>query len=124
MYLINLDIKTRCVIIEISGLMQIEEVQAYINDLTNAVSEFEDKELSMLVLAQRMDPLPQECVEIYKEVTKLTLSKFKKVAEVHSRFVTQMQMRRIEEEVRREYKIDGAIMRFKSKKNALLYLYS
>lgn len=124
MYRINIDVIKKLLIVEISGRMPLEEVQVYINDLTATVKKFDEKELSMLILAQRMDPLPQECINLFKEAIILLLTSLKKVAVVHSRFVTQMQMRRLEEEVKTENIIEGTIMRFKTKKDALQYLNS
>lgn len=64
------------------------------------------------------------CNKLFKEAVKLAMTSLKKVAVVHSRFVTQAQMRRIEEEVRSEVNVVGCIRRFKTKKDALHYLTS
>ena len=122
MYHIGIDIIKKYLIIEISGPMSLEEVQEYIKDLTETVHKFEDKELSMLIIATRMDPLAQQCLPIFKAAFRLALTHMNKVAVVHSRFVTQMQMRRIEEEVSTEVRTDRMIRRFKTKKEALEYL--
>ena len=122
MYHIGIDVIRKYIIIEVSGHMTMNEVQEYVKDLTDTIYKYEDKELSMLIMAQRMDPLSQECLPTFKEAIRVTLTRIKKMAVVHTRFVTQMQMRRIEEEVCGELKMNCMIRRFKTKREAMNYL--
>ncbi|HWT73878.1 MAG TPA: hypothetical protein VN258_04045 [Mobilitalea sp.] len=122
MYHITLDITSKIIFIEFTGGMNVDEINAYINDLLEIIDKFSNKELSMLVLAQRMDVIPQNCLQNFMKTTEITLTRFKKVAAVHSRFVTQMQMKRLEAEVYNNINTETRILRFKSKKEALDYL--
>lgn len=122
MYQINLDITNNILCIEVSGSLNREEVIAYLNDIMEITNKFGAKELSMIVYSQRLDPLPQECVPIFSKITEIAVTHMKKVAVVHSRTVTQMQMKRLETEVCRMLDTEPRIFRFKTKKQAWDYL--
>lgn len=123
MYRINLDVVNNIVFIELAGSLQENEVSSYLYDLETLMGKFGTKELSIVVLAQRLDPLSQDIKIKFQKAIQIVINNAKKVAVVHgNRFMTKSQMKLIEQKVREVTDSDTKIARFSNRKDAMDYI--
>jgi hypothetical protein len=123
MYRFSVDDINKIIHIEISGILKRDEILAFIDDKRKLFKQYLPKEYSLLIDAQRLDAISQDCIQLYQEVMKTGLDWAKKIAVVNgNRMVTRMQMNRIESNVRQENEPKIAIMRLKSISEALRYI--
>lgn len=94
MYSINVDKMNRIIYLLFSGHVDYEEINAYIFDLVGTISQF-DKDVSVVVLMERLDPIAQEYIPVYIEGLCIVSEYIKKIAFVHKRVITRMQFKRI-----------------------------
>ena len=124
MYSIDIDHIDKIISIELSGFMTKEEVIAYASDVSNLLSKLESKEYSMYANLEKLDPVSQDSLPYLIEASKNSLIKLNKIATVHKRTVTQMQMRRVESNANEGNTIENKIMRFHSREEAMYFLKS
>lgn len=123
MYNFMVDIVREIVFIELSGSLSIEQIKEYVNDIHQLTLKFESKRYSMLILANRLDPISQYAIPHFRKAIEKALAWANKIAVVNgNRTITLIQMKRIEAEARAIIHSDTKIMRFKTKKEALIYL--
>lgn len=122
MYAIEVDTDKNLIYIRISGSLQIDVVKAYIIELIKAFELFQEKQALVLVDAERMDPVSQNCFLELSKATEYVIRNSKKVAAIHKRTITRMQAKRIEQEVNKKGYNDIKIMRFSTKLEAMEYL--
>ena len=123
MYNFMIDIVRNMVYVELSGSLSFEQIMQYVDDLTYLKDKFDAKMYSLLVMANRLDPLSQDNLPHFQKATELALSWADKIAVVNgNRTLTLFQVKRIEESARKVICTDTKIMRFKTKKDALIYL--
>jgi hypothetical protein len=122
MYRIELDHLEKMIRVELSGYMEKEEVVAFSREVNALLSELKSKEYSMYASLERMDPVSQDSLPYLISTSKNLLLHLRKIAVVHKRTVTQMQMRRIESIAKENEQIDNRIMRFYSRRDAMNYL--
>ena len=122
MYKIDTDKDNKLIYIELSGQIQCDELQNYINELINLVSQFGKNEVMILATVERQDPFAQCCIPLLVECYCKIWGNIKKVAYVQKRVVTRMQVDRIVKEVNN---LSGgllAVRTFSTRKEALKFL--
>jgi CO dehydrogenase/acetyl-CoA synthase delta subunit len=123
MYRFAVDEVNKIIHIEVSGFLERDEILAFVNDKRELFKQYFPKEYSLLIDAQRLDAISQDCIQLYQEVMEAGLDWAKKIAVVNgNRMVTQMQMKRIESSAKQKDETKIAIMRFKSIPEALRYI--
>lgn len=122
MYSVNVDKVRKIIKMEVSGFMKAEEAKSFIAETESAMKQFKSKEAVMLVKLEDMKPTSQDVLPILMAGLNDALSTVKKIASVHSSALTQMQMKRVEDEVHGSNKASGGIIRFKSEEDAIKYL--
>lgn len=123
MYRINLDVVNKIFYIEASGSISSEDIKSAVADLKNLIDKLDRRQYSMLFLEQGLDPFSQDSLPAIQKALELVLDWAKKIAVVSgNRKVTQMQVKRIESEARKELNISIPIMRFRSVDEALNYI--
>ncbi len=123
MYNFMIDIVRNTVYVELSGYLSFEQIMQYVDDLNYLKDKFEPRMYSMLVMANRLDPLAQENLPHFQKATELALSWANRIAVVNgNRTLTLFQLKRIESSARKVICTDTKIMRFKTKKDALIFL--
>jgi hypothetical protein len=123
MYRFAVDEVNKIIHIEVSGVLERDEILAFVNDKRELFKQYLPQEYSLLIDAQRLDAISQDCIQLYQEVMEVGLDWAKKIAVVNgNRMVTQMQMKRIESSAKQKYETKIAIMRFKSIPEALRYI--
>ncbi|MDF2904880.1 MAG: hypothetical protein K0R34_201 [Herbinix sp.] len=122
MYSIHIDHVDKIIIIELSGFMGKEEVESYAGEVNSLLSQLEAKEYSMYANLAKLDPVSQDSLPYLIKASKNAMLNLKKIASVHKRTVTQMQMRKIETNANEGDSIDNKIMRFHSRREAMHYL--
>ena len=123
MYRINLDVINKIICIEVSGSMSLKEINEFIIDLYDWVNKFQKKQYSMLIMAQRLDPLSQDNLPVFEKVLEIALIWANEIVFVYgNRTVTRMQLSRIEAEVRKKINSNTPIIRFQYIHEAENYL--
>ncbi|MDF2544432.1 MAG: hypothetical protein K0S47_4150 [Herbinix sp.] len=123
MHKIIVDVLSEIVFIELSRNFQTESIKDYVADLNKLTVRFDARTYSMLILADRLDPLSQESIPEFQKVIEIALTWSKKIAVVHgNRTLTLMQMKRIEAEARKKTNSEIKVMRFITKYDAIQYL--
>jgi hypothetical protein len=123
MYRFAVDEVNKIIHIEVSGFLKRDEILAFVNDKRELFKQYFPKEYSLLIDAQRLDAISQDCIQLYQEVMEVGLDWAKKIAVVNgNRMVTRMQMKRIESSAKQKDETKIAIMRFKSIPEALRYI--
>lgn len=123
MYHIELNTNKKIIYVHLSGSLTTDEIITYLNDFKNLANQHETNEFSILILANTLDPLPQDSLGIYISIIKIMLSWAKKIAYVNgNRFITNMQLSRVETEARNSINSDTHILRFKTKNEAFVYI--
>lgn len=123
MYRINLDVINKIICIEVSGSMSMKEINNFIFDIDDLVSKFVQRQYSMLIMAQRLDPLSQDNIPVFQQLLVIALKWANKVVFVNgNRTVTRMQLSRIETEARRRTNSNTPIVKFNLINEALNYL--
>jgi hypothetical protein len=102
--------------------MCIEKVVAYASELNSLLSQIKNNEYSMYSSLEKLDPVSQDSLPYLIESTKNSLLLMRKIAMVHNRTVTQMQMRRIETNANVDHLINNKIMQFRTQREAMHYL--
>ena len=124
MYSINTDHVDKIIYIELSGVMDKEEVETYASEVNTLLSQLESKEYSMYANLVKLDPVSQDSLPYLITASKNSLRRLRKIATVHKRTVTLMQMRKIETNAKEGDFIENKIMRFRSRIEAMHYLKS
>lgn len=124
MYSIQIDHTDKMIIIELRGYMEKEEVQAYATEVNELLSQLDSKEYSMFANLEKLDPVSQDSLPYLIAASKNSLISLRKIATVHRRTVTQMQMRKVESNANEDNSIENKIMRFPSRREAMHYLKS
>jgi hypothetical protein len=123
MYRINLDVINKIICIEVSGSMTLDEIHSSINDFSDLVSKFQQRQYSMLILAQRLDPISQDNLPVFQCLIELALTWAERIAVVNgNRTITKMQLKRIESDIRNKLKSDTPLKRFHIIAEAMNYL--
>ncbi len=122
MYRIKEDYEKSLILIEIKGKMEREEVELFARDVSDTFNRFPLKSMSVISCNERMDPLSQENARIMKAVTQECVLKANRIAVVHKRTVTKMQLKRLEKEVIEDGHHGVPIMRFSTREEALDYI--
>lgn len=123
MYKIDTDKDNKLIHIELSGRIQWDELRNYTNDAIKIVREFGKNEVLILATLERLDPFAQSDIPLCIESLYSVSDYIKKIAFVHKRVVTRMQMDRIVKEVNT---LNGGLLNARNcstKKEALKYLY-
>lgn len=123
MYKIDIDKDNKLIKIELSGSINQDELKTYKNKVIDIVNQFNQKEVLILILMEKLDPLSQDCLNLCVEFLVRVSSYIKKIAFVHKRVVTRMQSDRI---VRMANNIHGCELPSKSfgeRTEALAYLF-
>jgi hypothetical protein len=124
MYCINIDHVEKLINIELSGFMSKEEVKTYSSEVNKLLSQLDSKEYSMYADLSKLDPVSQDSRPYLITASKNSLLSLRKIATMHKRTVTHMQMRKIETNAKEGFPIDNKIMRFSSRREAINYLKS
>lgn len=124
MYKLEVDHCNKLVYIELAGYMDKTEVADFTSELLSLLRHFKAKEYSMYANLERLDPVSQDSIPYMVEAVRQALLCMHKIAFVHKRTITQMQLRRIEAEAKLGYDIDNHIMGFTARREALYYLRS
>ncbi len=123
MYRINLDMVNKVIYIEASGFISQGDINYILVTLCNIMDRFDKGQYSVLFLEHRLDPLPQDNLQLAKKALELVLCWAKKVAAVSgNRTITMMQAKRIEAEARKEIDSNIPIMRFQTIIEAMNYI--
>lgn len=123
MYRINLDVINKIICIDVSGSMSSKELNKFIVDINDLVIKFEQKQYSMLIMAQRLDPLSQDNLPVLQQVAEIALQWADKIVIVNgNRTVTRMQLSRIVNEARKRIKSNTPIVKFHVINEAVNYL--
>ena len=123
MYRINLDVINKIICIELSGSLTLNEINHFIVDIDDLVNKFRQGLYSMLIMAQRLDPLSQDNIPIFQHVLELALSNANKVVIVNdNRTLTRMQLARLEIEARKKTNSKIQIVIFHAINEAMNYL--
>jgi hypothetical protein len=100
-----------------------KEINNFIFDIDDLVSKFVQRQYSMLIMAQRLDPLSQDNIPVFQQLLVIALKWANKVVFVNgNRTVTRMQLSRIETEARRRTNSNTPIVKFNLINEALNYL--
>lgn len=124
LYSIKTDHVDKIIYIELSGIMSKDEVIAYTTEVNTLLSQLESKEYSMYANLAKLDPVSQDSLPYLITASKNSLLSLRKIATVHKRTVTHMQMRKIETNANEGDLIINKIMRFRSRIEAMHYLKS
>ncbi len=124
MYRINTDHAEKIIYIELCGFMNKEEVEAYTVEVNALLSQLECKEYSMYADLTKLDPVSQDSLPYLIAAAKNSLIHLRKIATVHKRTITRMQMTKVEASANEDNLIDNKIMRFQSHREAMNYLRS
>ena len=125
MYNLIIDVVNKIEFIELLGSLAYDQIKSYVSDLHKITDRHETKLYSMLIMANRLDPLSQNNLPHFQEAIEIALSWADKIAVVNgNRTLTLIQMKRIESEARKLVNTDIKIMRYKSKNDALKYILS
>ena len=122
MYQIKVDDDKRLILVEIMGKMERDEVESFAKDMSDTLNRFPLKSMSLIVCKEKMDPLSQENASLIKNVTRECMQKAAKIAAVHKRTVTRMQLKRLEQEIKEDGFHGVAIARFSSRAEAFDYI--
>ncbi|MDF2943630.1 MAG: hypothetical protein K0S01_2488 [Herbinix sp.] len=122
MYNIDVDEANKIIKIVLSGHMLLDEIEAYAKELDIFLNQYEDNIYSLFASAERLDPISQNGLPIFIDIMKVVLTRFNKIATVHKRTITRMQMSRIEAMVTSNGDLKKKIMRFNTTKEAFSYL--
>lgn len=122
MYHIDVDHENKFISIALSGCMTNEEIKSFAIELKDAIRIFNKKEVRVLAMLERLDPIPQISIpEFILLISEISIY-IRKISSVHRRAVTRMQMARVEGEVNNCITNDIDIRRYATKKEALAYL--
>jgi hypothetical protein len=123
MYSIDVDTTNRIINIVLAGSVSIQEIEAYAKEIYDLFYNAKEKEYSILASLGRLDPVSQDCIPHLTEAMKIALMRANKIATVHKRVVTQMQMHKIERDAKSDIlNTDNKVMRFSSMREAINYL--
>ena len=122
MYRIKVDQDKKLIMLEIKGKMEREELNSFDQEINDVLNGFPPKSMALISFLERMDPMSQENAVLMKNITRECVLKAEKIAVVHKRTVTQMQLKRLEKEVQQEGFHGVSIMRFSSRNEALVYV--
>lgn len=122
MYKLEVDHYNKLVYVELAGYMDKTEIADFTAELLSLLPHFAAKEYSMYANMERLDPVSQDSIPYMAEALRQALLCLHKIASVHKRTVTQMQMRRIEADAKLGYDIDNRIICFPTRREALYYL--
>lgn len=123
MYKIDTDKDNKLIHIELSGRILWDELQNYTDDAIKIIHQFGKNEVLILAILERLDPFAQSDIPLCIEGLYTVSGYIKKIAFVHKRVVTRMQMDRIVKEVN---SLNGGLLNARScntKKEALKFLY-
>lgn len=96
MYSITIDSNIKIINVVLCGFMDKGELIGFTTELNSLLSQLKDHEYSMCADFRRLDPIPQDSFPLLIEASGNSMLFMKKLAAVHHRTVTEMQMRRIE----------------------------
>jgi hypothetical protein len=103
--------------------MSSKEIYNFIVDINDLVNKFHQGQYSMLIMAQRLDPLSQGNIPLFQQVMETALKWADKVVIVNgNRTVTRMQLSRIEIEARNKINSNTPIIKFHVITEAVNYL--
>lgn len=123
MYRINLDNNKKIICIDISGSMSLDEIYSFINEFSDLVSKFNQRQFSILILANRLDPISQDNVVVFQQIIEIAHIWANKIAVVYgNRIITKMQLTRIESEIRNKLNSDTPLKGFYIISEAMNYL--
>jgi hypothetical protein len=116
------DQEKKLIMLEIKGKMEREELDSFDKEINDVLNQFPPKSMALISLLERMDPLSQENARLMKNITRECVLKTERIAVVHKRTVTQMQLKRLEKEVQNDGYHGVPIMRFTTRNDALVYI--
>ncbi len=122
MYKIEVDRNKKLVTVEVIGCFNKSEILSFVSETEVILNQFGKKEVSILMLMDRADPVSQEDSPLLSNSLSSSAEYIKKIANVHKKVVTRMQMQRMENEVN---KITGETLevgKFFCKKDAMDFL--
>lgn len=123
MYRINIDVNNKIIYIEVSGSMSLQEIISFIDDICDLVNKFGQRQYSMLIAAQRLDPLSQDKLPVVQQVAELALQWADKIALVYgNRTITRMQLSKIVTGARRNTHSNTPIASFQVINKAVDFL--
>lgn len=122
MYRFQVDYQNKKLYNELSGHMDLNEITAYMHDLHSILEEFGSKEVSVIMVLERLDPVAQESLPICIEGLTIAAEHIKKIAVVHKRVITKMQFSKIWNAVNINCEGSLEVAICKSKNEALLYI--
>lgn len=122
MYRISEDKGIKIVTIELSGFMDLGEFVVFTQKLLLVLQQYKEKEVSILALVERLDPISQESLQICLDSLSKTTKYFNKMAFVNRRVVTRMQSERIINLLFKEKGIKIETQTFKTTREALAFL--
>lgn len=123
MYTIHFEIKRNKLEILLRGHLDLEELQAYTNDMFKIIAQTEQTQFLVLVDIINMDPFSQECLDICINGLAEASYYIKKMAIVYRKVVTRMQFDRIICNVNLHTKSKLTYQLFNTRIDALTYLY-
>jgi hypothetical protein len=123
MYRIDLDMERKRIDISFYGHIDLIESQNFTKDMRKILCQFENDHLLALVDIVRLEPFPQECLELY--ISGLTEASYyiRKIAIVYKKVITRMQHDRILRIANSQSKYKFSFQSFQSRLDALNYLY-
>lgn len=122
MYSIEVDKSNKLIKIVLSGHMPQKEIEAYTEELNELLYQFEDLEYSLFISAERLYPIAQLALPFISSCMIVALTRSNKIAAVHKKTITRMQMNRVETEATRNSGVSKKVMRFNTTKEAYAYL--
>ncbi len=123
MYRVNLDVINKIICIEVSGSMSLKEINNLVVDIDDLVTKFHQGQYSMLIKAQRLDPISQENIPAFQQVMEIALKWANEVVIVYgNRTVTRMQLSRMETDARTKTNSNTPIVIFHVMNEAINYL--
>ena len=123
MYKIDVDKDNKIINIELSGHMQLEELETYTTEIIEIINHFNKNEVLILASMERLDPVSQANLPICIENLTALSAYIKKIAFVHKRVVTRIQQERIVKAVNVKNGRNLPAMSFNTKNDALKFLH-
>ena len=122
MHTIHVDYTKKIITFEVAGILDLDSVKAFTHDLEEALYQFGPKEVSILACMELLDPVAQNCLPYMADSIAKAIAHARKIASVHKRVITRMQMERIEKSVYTGSEDQIRIVRFSTRQQAMRYL--
>ncbi len=122
MYHISADTSNNLITVELFGYMEVGEWHTFIKEVSTVAEQFKRKELFILISLERLDALSQESLPICIEGLVIAADYVAKVAFIHKRVITRMQLGKMLAAVNKRCGNAFEAQLFTSRREAMAYL--